>query len=335
MASKSADSLRYSDIADEPRRRLAPLEGYEDLELVSLQTATDPLVPIVKDIKHMVHNALADSEQIKSPLPLDQCASIVLYSMQWTSKETSFYHALNSMLRSPERDKALPPWLSFLKLFLTALAGLPTTGHRTVYRGVKLDLRDRYPLKSSTVWWGFSSCTITVSALTDEEFFGTSGTRTLFAIETDTGKDIHEFSNFPKEEEILLLPGRELKVIGYLNMGNGATMIQMREAPSPFPHLVPVPPCLAQPPKPVVKLSYSSRRLGDGEIERVMNEASWKECTELNLSWSDITEEGAAIIAAALCKNTVSVYLTAKLTRWRTLSRTISAPRSAFRRIAK
>lgn len=303
MASKfppaETDSSRFSDIADEPLRRLAPLRGYEDLELVSLQNATDPLVPVVKDIKHMVHNALADSEQIESPLPLDQRASIVLYSMQWTSKEASFYHILNSMLRSPNRDKALPPWLSFMKLFLTALAGLPSMGHRTIYRGVKLDLRDRYPMKSSTVWWGFSSCAATVSVLENIEFFGTSGTRILFAIETDTGKDIHKFSAFPKEGEILLLPGRELKVIGYLNLGGGATIIQMREVHSPFPPLVP--------PKSIIKLCYARRCLNENDLKRVMNEALVeKRCTDLDLSSNTITARGAAIIASALRDNKVS-----------------------------
>lgn len=310
MASKakhsSTDSLRFTDIADEPRRRFAPLQGYENLELVSLQKATDPLIPIVKDIKHMVHNALADGEQIDSSLPLDQRASIVLYSMQWTTKESSFYHILNNILRSPNRDKSLPPWLLFLRLFFTALAGLPTTVHRVVYRGVKLDLRDKYPIKSSPVWWGFSSCTSNVSALEDDQFFGTSGTRTLFAIETDTGKDIHEFSSFSREEEILLLPGRELKVIGHLNMGNEAIMIQMKEVQSPFPHLAPVSHFIPQPTKPIIKLCYSSQKLGEIDMRRVMNEALVeKQCTELDLSRNKVDGKGAAIIAEFLRHNQV------------------------------
>jgi len=43
---------------------------------------------------------------------------------------------------------------------------------------------------------------------------------------------ISEYSVYPNESEILLLPGTVLKVIDQLDMGNGLVVVQMREIPS-------------------------------------------------------------------------------------------------------
>ncbi|CAF5139289.1 unnamed protein product, partial [Rotaria sp. Silwood1] len=142
--------------------------------------------------------------------------------------------------RNSKREALLPPWFRFLKLFLTALSKLPSTGHRIIYRGVKLDLREHYKKGARIVWWGFSSCTTAVEVLEEEEFFGKNGTRTLFAIECDTGKDIRQHSFYPNEEEILLLPGTEFEVISSADMGNRFSMIQLKEVVPKFPHIASV-----------------------------------------------------------------------------------------------
>lgn len=314
MASKFTkivnDSLRFSDVIDEPRRLLAPLRGYEHLELVSLDQATDPLISHVKEIKHMVHNALENSAHVNSPLPLDQRASIMLYSMEWSPRDRSFSRLLNNILRSPSRDRDLPPWLLYLKLFLTALAGLPSLPNRTVYRGVKMDLCDEYPIESRPiVWWGFTSCTASISVLEEnEQFFGKSGTRTLFSIECDSGKDIRQLACHPEEEEILLLPGLELRVVGCSRIANDVTMIQLKEIDPAFPRLAPVPPSLLGATKPGIKLSYRFKSRGDlGELRRALEEALLeKECTELDLSSNEIKAEGAALLASALRNHQVA-----------------------------
>ena len=99
-----------------------------------------------------------------------------------------------------------------------------------------MDLRDNYVVGSTCVWWGFSSCTSTVTVLENDEFFGTTGARTLFSIECDTGKSIINHSCF-YEEEILLLPGREFQVVGCLHLGPEAHMIQLREIEPQYPNI--------------------------------------------------------------------------------------------------
>ena len=56
MASKFTDAHhRFSDVAAEPRKRLPPLRGFEDMPLVTLDEAIKPLIPHVPEIQHMVY----------------------------------------------------------------------------------------------------------------------------------------------------------------------------------------------------------------------------------------------------------------------------------------
>jgi hypothetical protein len=109
--------------------------------------------------------------------------------MEWLPRQNSFYLALNGILRSSKREEQLPLWYSFLKLLFTALSKLPSTVGRLVYRGVKMDLREEYLEGSKIIWWGFSSCTSRLAVLENEQLFGKTGTRTLFMIESLTGKN--------------------------------------------------------------------------------------------------------------------------------------------------
>ncbi len=140
---------------------------------------------------------------------------------------------------SIKKRNQLEPWFLYLKLFLTALSRLPSI-HRFIFRGVKLDLHLDYPMGKIIVWWGFSSCTTSINILQSELFLGTTGTRTMFTIECDSGKDIRKHSYFPSEDEILLLAATQFTVKGCLNQGNGLYTIQLQETQPPFPLLHPL-----------------------------------------------------------------------------------------------
>ena len=303
MAHKSTNTCRFSDIAGEPLRRLPPTQGFENAPLVSLEQPTKPLIGLVQEIDHTVYNIRQSKIQAKNGLTIDESSSIALYSMEWSPREKSFYIHLNKTLRGPKRESLLPPWLKFLKLFFTALSKLPSANHRILYRGVKLDLRSEYEQGERVVWWGFSSCTKAVGVLENEQIFGKSGTRTLFAIESPTGKNIREHSFYPDEDETLLLPGREFEVLGSLNMGNKLTMIQLKEVEQRFPTIASLPTSTSP-----VKVSYSSKKLTDKDIPRVIKEAlQQKQCTILKLSRNNIRDEGAALLSEALKHDEVSL----------------------------
>jgi hypothetical protein len=305
MASKFPnESRRFVDMADEWQQMLPPLKGFEHMPLVTLEEATKPLIEQVPDIEHMVDNVRRSQGKPKHGLTVEESASIVLYSMQWTAVDTSFYSILNSTLRSPARQQRLPPWFLYLKLLITALAKLPSSSGTTICRGVKMHFKDGYKTGDKRVWWGFSSCTSSVAVL--DRFMGLSGDRTLFMIESNTGKSIMEYSAFPEEMEILLLPGREFEVMSRLDSKDGLHIIQLMEIQPTFAHIAPIVVVQREEPMPSVELSYCRERLTDADMKRVMQEALIeKRCMSLDLSRNKITHTGVAIIAKAIESNRV------------------------------
>jgi hypothetical protein len=227
---------RFSDIAGESCQMLMPIQGYEKQPLVSLEEAVESIVQLVPDVKRMAF--VAKEKCQKTPannLSIDESASIILYSMDWEPQEQCLYHVLNKTLREKNR-KQLIPWFRYLKLVLTALSRLPSS-HHVVFRGIKGDIRKDYQEGKTIYWWGFSSCTTKMSVLKNEDFLGSSGTRTMFTIECFSGKDIRQHSDFQSEDEILLLPGRQFKVISCLPQGLDLYLIQLKETEPDYPLL--------------------------------------------------------------------------------------------------
>ena len=231
--------LRISDIAQEPYEMLSPIYGHESAPLVSLDAAVEPLVNLLPAVQAFAYTA---KERCKKPpadeLTIDESASIMLYTMSWKPREKCLYFALNATLRSEDRGK-LEPWFHYLKLFLTGLSRL-SSKHRVVFRGVRLDLHEKYPKDTIITWWAFSSCTASIQVLQSELFLGKTGARTMFTIECDSGKDIGKHSYFPAEDEILLPAATQFKVIGCLDNGNSHYTIQLKEIKLPCPLLEPV-----------------------------------------------------------------------------------------------
>lgn len=97
-------NIRLSDIADEPKELLLPIEGYEKMPLVTLEEAVLPIIDIFSNIKRNVFVARHNCQDRGGTLELEMAASITLYTMGTSSSETPFYHVLNSILRSNQAD---------------------------------------------------------------------------------------------------------------------------------------------------------------------------------------------------------------------------------------
>lgn len=231
---------RFIDFAEEPCKMLMPIQGYEKKPIVSLEEAVQPIIKFVPDIERMVYVAKERCKRIPNmELTLDEAAAVMLYTMEWEPHDECLYVVLNATLRSEDR-RGLTPWFSYLKLVLTAYARLPSLDRSLVYRGIKQDVKRNYNKGESVIWWGFSSCTSTMDVLESEQFLGSTGVRTLFTIECKGGKDIQKYSSVPKEDEILLAPARQFKVVASLPQPDGLCVIQLREIDPPFPLLQPV-----------------------------------------------------------------------------------------------
>ncbi|CAF4547093.1 unnamed protein product [Rotaria sp. Silwood2] len=231
-------ALRFADVGTLQKRMLAPIEGYEKVPVVSLEEAVKLLVKIVPKVERNVFVVKQNCQEPEDGLTTDESASIMLYTYESMPHEDSLYVKLNDTLQSEQR-KNLIPWFLYLRLILTALARLPSK-RRSVFRGVKENLWADYPLDKIFIWWGFSSCTSSIGVLENEQFFGTTGNRTLFQIECTTAKDIKKHSFVASEDEILLLPARQLQVTSCLDSGHGLHIVQLTELIPQFDLLEPV-----------------------------------------------------------------------------------------------
>jgi hypothetical protein len=88
----------------------------------------------------------------------------MLYTLEWMPPESSFYFILNKALCSQNRHELLP-WFLFLRLFIFALSKIPSTKHRIVYRGIKMDMSDEFLEGKTFIWWAFSSCSSSIKVL--------------------------------------------------------------------------------------------------------------------------------------------------------------------------
>jgi len=229
---ESKGMLRTCDLTSELKRMLPPIKGYEKEPLVSLDQAIQPLLPIIDDVKQMVWTVKKNCQHPKDHLSIDESASIMLYTLEWISHESSFYYILNETLRSENRNELLP-WFLYLRLFMFALSKLPTINHRMIYRGIKMDISEKYPEGKTFIWWAFSSSTSLIKVL--EDFLGKSGHRTIFNIECDSAKDISKHSFYEKENEVLMYPARQFQVISSFDSGNQLKIIQIKETQPLFP----------------------------------------------------------------------------------------------------
>lgn len=231
---------RIADVAQGSTNRQIPPHGYEEMPLLPLEIAVEPLISRIANIVDRAHAAKQQCERPPANgLSIDESASIILYTMCWTPSNTCLYALLNDALRSEDINR-LEPWFLYLKLFFTALSRLPST-HRHVYRGIKKDLHNEYHRGQTITWSGFSSCTLSIHVLQSEIFLGTTKPRTMFSIECNSGKDIRRHSWFRLEDEILLPAGTQFRIIGSLNSAPGLYTIQLDEIkpPGPSPKLYP------------------------------------------------------------------------------------------------
>ncbi|CAF3331923.1 unnamed protein product [Rotaria sp. Silwood2] len=148
------------------------------------------------------------SSSAKIGLTKEDVAAIKTYTA-----ECPVYKLLNTALRS-EQLKNIEPWFPYLKLLHIAISKLhPKKG--TYCRGIGGNLSSLYPVGSTVIWWGVSSISAKVDVcmrfLAKDIYGNYNGT--LFTILSSSARSIVDFSQYPEEEESILLPATNIKVI--------------------------------------------------------------------------------------------------------------------------
>ena len=226
----AAQQARITDVADELLELMGPIAGV--MKCVRLSLLDAAAASGVEDIDaHAFMASEAGAQLAKADphgLDADEAGALWLYTA-----ESDLYPTVNGLLRMRDRS-TLKPFFPYLQLMLTARSKLPKyTG--SVWRGVKgVDLRAKYPKDKEVWWWAFSSTTKQLQTLTNPQFLGTSGVRTVFMIEIVHGVDLQRYSAFQgaaSEAEVLLYPGTKLLVVGSMEMGGGLFQVHLREVP--------------------------------------------------------------------------------------------------------
>ncbi|CAF0978760.1 unnamed protein product [Didymodactylos carnosus] len=227
-------NVRFLDVDKEPRSmiRNRQIEGYQNISLMTLQQAIQPIEHLYPDLasKVFIANENFESCQDSDRLTKNEASAIYLYASEWGTLKGSFHDGLNSALRSDDRH-LLTPWYEYLKLLLTALNKLPSLKQK-VWRGFKGNLSKRYQIGKQYTWLGISSCTECVDLFDSNEYLGQSETRTIFSIECINGKSIKSHSYYQAQNEIVLLPATCIEVIDYDASFDKFCMIFVREIES-------------------------------------------------------------------------------------------------------
>lgn len=225
---------RFDDFSDEPLQMLNPIKGFEKKPLVSLKDSVRPITYLFNSIEQYIWISKENCKYPADGLTQDESASIHLYTMEF-QPGPSLYRVLNRTLRSRDRG-ALTPWFLYLRLFLTALNKLPSHSCK-VWRGMRgVDIVSRYKQGESFVWWGVSSTTESLGVIESQNFLGSFGPRTIFAINCRNGKKIAAHSYFEDEEqEVLLLPGSSFRIKGVINQPGGLYIVDIEETNSSYP----------------------------------------------------------------------------------------------------
>ncbi len=133
-----------------------------------------------------------------------------------------------------------------MPLYDTALSKLPTVT-RNIWRGVLGDVCQDLKKNEELTWWNVSSCSLSVDVIKD--YLSSETHSTLFLIEAVHGKDISRYTNYPDEDEVLLAPGIQLRVIASAtDLPGGLNVVHLAEVndsdsdklwPSPEIHVLP------------------------------------------------------------------------------------------------
>ena len=231
---------RLMDMAFEDGEVRGPLEGFFPATL-PVPTLEQALAALAASHPHLhadtgrsvkLARKKAKKAQLKYPsLTMDECTAIVLYTMEEEPRETSLYYVMNAALRSKQRAE-VRPWRDFIWLLLHALRKLPVAALPVVFRGctkapseLGLELEAGFEFS----WAGFSSTATTQGVMST--FVGQAGPRTLLtiALSEPVGRDVRDFSLFPKENEVLFPPNMCFEVVSHFDSGGGLIMVQCKQ----------------------------------------------------------------------------------------------------------
>jgi hypothetical protein len=216
---------RFTDVELE-NKRLPACYGYITWKLLPLEEAMKELHHIVPEINRFVKLAKRHCvHPNEHNLTKDEAATVYLYTMEM-SDDACVYRILNQTLRVEDRSK-LRPWFGYLRLLDSGTSKLPKF-KGIVWRGVNKDVTMAFKKGQKITWWSVTSCSKSVDVISS--FLDKAPQSTLFNIECSTGKCIAAYTCYPKEDEVILMPGTIFEVVANpLHHHGGLHIIHLKE----------------------------------------------------------------------------------------------------------
>ena len=306
--------FRFFNFHEQSKNFSEYVNDYQLIGLVSLEQAVTPLVEYVPQVHEMVRLVKEKCRRLKSDLSMDELASIMLYTLEWIPKESSFYYIFNGKLSSNEPNDLIV-WYSYIKLFSTSLEKLSRSSRRIFYRAIPLDLHDQYPKNSRLIWHDYVSCSSSLDFFNQQNFDSNPfNHRTIFTIYTEQSIDISEYSFYPLKDTVVLLPNQQYQVISSRILNLGLCMITLKSIAREsipltvidekehrlYDHL------LRKRLKKYEKyseMSFRRRGLTDGHMDLLVKYAiEKKSCQWLSLENNRITSHGLSILSEGLMR---------------------------------
>jgi len=198
--------LRMGFDSVEEDKSLTPISGIMDLPCPKTLHDVNDAICGKGDISASVSKGEeAAKKQAGNP---QQQMSAHLYAAIFLYTGNAIYRNLNQCLNNQDRSK-IKKYFKYLRLLFEAMQSLPKQ-KRTLYRGLAVNLYDKWAEGSTITWWGVNSCTSELSVA--QNFAKSAGSSTICTIECNTASDISELSFFSHEKESLLMPGTKLLV---------------------------------------------------------------------------------------------------------------------------
>jgi hypothetical protein len=221
----SGSGQRFTDV-DLVNKRLPACYGYITWKLLPLEQAVTDLRDFLPEINRFVKMAKKHCTfPNEHKLEKDEAATVYLYTMEM-SDDACVYRILNQTLRVEDRSK-VRPWFPYLKLLDSAMSKLPKF-KGIVWRGVNKDVSTAFKKGQKITWWSVSSCSKSVDIIS--AFLDKAPQSTLFNIECSTGKCIAEYTCYPSEDEVILMPGTTFEVVSNpLHHHGGLHFIHLKE----------------------------------------------------------------------------------------------------------
>lgn len=223
----TSSGARFTDV-ESGNKRIPACYGYINWKLTTLMEAMDEIQNISSSVQQFVKLAKRRcTHPDEFNLTKEESAALYLYTMEM-GEQDCIYAVLNQTLRDENRSK-VRPWFAYLHLLHIAVNKLPKF-KGVVWRGVNKDISSDFKKGQQKTWWSITSCSRSVDVISS--FIGEVPQSTLFNIQCTSGRSISNYTSYPSEDEVILMPGTKFTVVADpLHHHGGLHIVHLEEIP--------------------------------------------------------------------------------------------------------